>query len=145
MISHFFWFNMLLCFGMSCTLHTVRLFEIIERKLFLRVIEQMKETKESLSRQLTVYETVSIAQLIENDRTGADHDVLDKVLQQFIVLGGLFQHLPDAESDAVVDEDYDVVAHEHVHEHDDEKESLDIFVSKIKEFKRSRICKLREL
>eukprot|EP01084_Bolivina_argentea_P166220 288636_1 len=97
--TYFVWFNMLLIFAMCCTAHLVRLFEMQERKLFLRVLRQMKETRQSLQRQLTVYETVSIAQLIDNDRTGHDNDVLDRVLHQFIVMGGLLQHLPDIAED----------------------------------------------
>jgi len=99
--THFVWFDMLLLFAMICAAHLIRLFEIQERKLFLRILQQMQQTRQSLQRQLTVYETVSIAQLIENDRTGHDgNDVMDQFLQRFIGMGALLSHLPDIEEDS---------------------------------------------
>lgn len=80
---------------MACSGHLVRVFEIQERKMFIRVLRQLKEARSNLQRQLTLYETVNIAQLIENDRTGNDGDVMDKLLNDLMWMGGLFQHFPE--------------------------------------------------
>lgn len=143
-LSYWIWFNMLLLFGMICSLHLIRLFEMQQRKLFLRVLHEMKQTKNTLKRQLTLYETISIAQLIENDRCGYNKNdyMLDKVLKQFIKMGGLFQHLPDIEVDDDVDDEDDEDIDDDIN---DENNAPIVQDDNKPTIKKPTLCKLKEL
>ena len=113
---------MLLIFGMICSLHLIRSFEMQQRKLFLRVLHEMKQTKNTLKRQLTLYETISINSLYGYNNN--NNHVLDNVLKQFIKMGGLFQHLPDIEDDDDIDDDDDDVLDDDTQDNNDDDKAI---------------------